>query len=94
MFTFIYIYPGYCNNVDFIDLDMSKQLIHIVDDDPEIQRTISRLLKSVGMTTRCYNSGEQFLKDYDYSSGCILLDVRLRGMSGPSLHYKINEAKY
>lgn len=60
------------------------QIVHIIDDDPSICEGISNLLESVGIETRCYASAEDFRQALgDPLSGCILLDARLPGISGP-----------
>ncbi len=59
------------------------QKVFIVDDDPSICEGLANLLESVGIRTRTYPSAEAFKDDWDqHDSGCLLLDVRLPGMSG------------
>jgi two-component system, LuxR family, response regulator DctR len=59
-------------------------LVHIVDDDEAIRDALSFLLDTHGLANRCWHSGEQFLLDYrDSMRGCIVLDVRMSGMTGP-----------
>ncbi|MET0239471.1 MAG: response regulator transcription factor [Sphingobium sp.] len=57
--------------------------IHVIDDDDSIRRAISTLLRSVGMVSQTYANCAEFL-DMPRSDapGCLLLDVRMPGMSG------------
>jgi FixJ family two-component response regulator len=58
-------------------------VIHIVDDDESLRRAVDSLCRSVGLQTRTYGSAQEFLvaKREDIA-GCLVLDVRLPGMSG------------
>lgn len=63
---------------------MAQQaVVHIVDDDPSIRRSIEALLRSVDVPVRSYGSPREFLDHRDAGlAGCLLLDVRLPGISG------------
>src|SRR6476660_6918081 len=58
-------------------------VVHIVDDDESLRRAVDSLCRSVGFETRTYGSSQEFLdgKPQD-TAGCLVLDVRLPGMSG------------
>src|SRR5947209_2141933 len=58
-------------------------VVHIVDDDESLRRSMDSLCRSVGLQTRTYGSAQQFLdaKREDIA-GCLVLDVRLPGTSG------------
>lgn len=57
--------------------------IHIVDDDEAIRDSLSWLLQSRSLDCRCFASGESFLDHWRPDlPGCILLDIRMGGMSG------------
>lgn len=59
---------------------------HIVDDDDAIRDALAWLLKSRQVTTRAWDSAEAFLRDYDEGlHGCLVLDIRMKGMSGLEL---------
>lgn len=61
-----------------------EPLVHIVDDDEAIRDALAWLLKSRRLACRTWASGEDFLRALDPSMrGCVVLDVRLGGMSGP-----------
>lgn len=57
-------------------------VVAIVDDDPDFRDSLQWLLKSVNLQVRCYPDGETFLDDLRPDIGCILLDVRMPGLSG------------
>ena len=58
-------------------------VVHIVDDDDSLRQGLASLLRSVGLDARAYNSTQEFLQsDCLEASGCIVLDIRLPGMSG------------
>jgi FixJ family two-component response regulator len=60
-----------------------KAVVHIVDDDESLRRALDSLFRSVGLQARMYESARDFLdaKAGDLP-GCIVLDVRLPGISG------------
>jgi two-component system, LuxR family, response regulator FixJ len=65
---------------------MNRGTVHIVDDDQSIQRSLRRLLESVGLTVDCFSSAHDFIERYDPDvPGCLLLDVRMPGLSGLEL---------
>ena len=60
--------------------------IYVIDDDLSVRRSLARLLASVDMPVRTFESAEAFLEDTDASSGgCLIVDVQLLGMSGTDL---------
>ena len=59
------------------------RLVHLVDDDEAIRRSVGFALKTSGFQVRTYESGAGILKDApELESGCILLDIRMPGMDG------------
>ena len=65
---------------------MTKPIAHLIDDDEAIRDALSWLLRSRGVTSRAWSSAEGFLADYrNDMCGCIVLDIRMQGMSGPEL---------
>lgn len=58
-------------------------IVHIVDDDEAIRDALAWLFKTRHITTQRWASGEEFLQAWSADMlGCILLDVRMNGMSG------------
>jgi two-component system response regulator FixJ len=60
-----------------------KKLIHIVDDEDSIRRSVSFMLKTSGYQVETWSSGQAFLKEVKQAAyGCILLDVRMPEIDG------------
>jgi len=65
-------------------------LISIVDDDESMREAIQSLLRSVGFRAKTFASGEQFLQsDQIEHTACLILDVRMPGMSGLELQRRL-----
>ena len=59
------------------------RLVHLVDDDEAIRRSVGFMLKTSGYHVRTYESGAELLKGAPHiERGCILLDIRMPGMDG------------
>ena len=73
----------------------SSAKVYIVDDDEAIRDSLRWLLEAKGFVVESYPSAEQFLMDYrwDYP-GCLILDVRMPGMSGLELFEKLTALNY
>jgi FixJ family two-component response regulator len=68
-------------------------LVHVVDDDPSFRTSIERRLKLAGYAVETYASAQQLLDRLPGARepGCILLDVRIPGLSGPELQSRLIE---
>ena len=65
--------------------------VFVVDDDEGVRNSLRFLLKSVGLTTRALASASEFLEVYTHNQpGCLVLDVRMPGMSGIELQQQLN----
>ncbi|MCB1887818.1 MAG: response regulator transcription factor [Rhodocyclaceae bacterium] len=68
------------------------QIVYIVDDDEALRDSLAWLLDSAGYATESFDSAEAFLETYSESmAGCLLLDVRMPGMSGLELYERLRE---
>lgn len=70
-----------------------RGLVHVVDDDAPFRTAIERLLKKEGYGVVVYPSAQDLLDHPPDESepGCILLDVRIPGLSGPELQDRLSE---
>ena len=69
-------------------------LIHIVDDDKSFRNSLAQLLQASGYEVALYDSAEQMLQlPLNEGSGCILLDVRMPGLSGPELQQHLVQSR-
>jgi FixJ family two-component response regulator len=67
-------------------------VIHIVDDDASFQKSLAQLLQALDYEVVHYSSAEQLLENPpDARLGCILLDVRMPGLSGPDLQDRLTQ---
>jgi FixJ family two-component response regulator len=72
-----------------------KPTVFVIDDDASVRKSLSRLLRSSGFDTETFASAEQFLEREHYQGvGCIVLDVRMPGLSGMDLQEELNQAGY
>src|SRR5258705_13290015 len=66
-------------------------VVFIVDDDEAVRNSLRLLLKSVGLTASALSTGREFLDTYKPAQpGCLVLDVRMPGMSGLELQEQLN----
>ena len=68
----------------------TTQIVFIVDDDPAICESLCDLMDSAGLKTVQFASAEEFLRAYSAdTAGCLVLDVRLPGMTGMELQTRL-----
>jgi two-component system response regulator FixJ len=61
----------------------TSHTVYVVDDDDAVRDAIGMLLNSAGMTVRTFPGGEEFIESYSIADiGCLVLDMRMPGMSG------------
>jgi two-component system response regulator DctR len=71
---------------------MTAPLAHLIDDDDAIRDALAWLLRSRGIDSRAWNSAESFLADYQSDmAGCLVLDMRMRAMTGMELFDRLRE---
>ena len=70
---------------------MPTPLISIVDDDHSVRESLARLIRSVGFGVQVFGSAEEFLSAGEASqSDCVILDIRMPGMSGLELQRELS----
>jgi FixJ family two-component response regulator len=71
----------------------AEATVYVVDDDAAIRAGLCDLLESAGVKTRPFSSAEEFLEAWGLEmAGCLVLDVRLPGISGMELQSKLVES--
>jgi two-component system response regulator FixJ len=67
------------------------QTVFVVDDDDAVRDSLRLLLKSAGIACAVFASGQEFLAAHDAAQpGCLLLDVRMPGLSGLELQQELS----
>jgi len=68
-----------------------KPIVYIVDDDEGVRKSLHWLLGSVGLDCQLFASAMEFLSIFDNNlRGCLVLDIRMPGMSGLDLQRHLN----
>ena len=68
------------------------RIVYIVDDDNITRKYLSAVLSAAQLSSRTLKSAEAFLLEYDSQQpGCLLLDVRMPGMTGLELQQQLNQ---
>ncbi|HUB00843.1 MAG TPA: response regulator [Terracidiphilus sp.] len=71
----------------------NARVVVIVDDEEPFREALASVLKAAGLAVTLFASAEEFLDLFDLrSAACLILDVRLPGMSGIELQRRLHEA--
>lgn len=74
------------------DNSTDKPTVFIVDDDEPVRDSLRMLMRSVGLNAETFAGAAEFLQDYDGDRpGCLVLDIRMPGMSGMELQERLND---
>jgi FixJ family two-component response regulator len=67
--------------------------VFVVDDDPSVRKGLTRLMRSAGYAVETFASAREFLESNRYQDGpgCVVLDVRLPGLSGLDLQQELKQ---
>ena len=72
----------------------AEPTVFVVDDDKSVRDFLRALIESVGIRVETYSTANEFLEGYDSAKpGCLLVDVRLPGMSGIDLQQRLKAMK-
>lgn len=70
----------------------AESIVYVVDDDQAMVESLSWMIESVGLKVKTFTRAQDFLDCYNPDQpGCLLLDVRMPGMSGPELQNRLND---
>lgn len=71
---------------------MSAATVFVVDDDAAVRDGLALLLETAGITVQTFDSADAFLAAFDPGgAGCLVLDVRMPGKTGPELQSALND---
>lgn len=71
-----------------------ESIIYVIDDDAAIREALGSLIRSVGLCVETFASAQEFLAcNRPEKTGCLILDVRLPGLSGLELQSELTEAE-
>ncbi|MCL6238852.1 response regulator [Acinetobacter sp. ANC 5033] len=71
-----------------------EPIVYVIDDDQDICNSLTWLLDSVQLETKTFNSATEFLNfQRPQTPACLILDIRMRGMSGLQLQQQLNQQK-
>lgn len=72
--------------------DKQDTTVFIVDDDDAIRDSMSMLMQTIGLHSRSFASAQEFLEGFNTSQpGCLVLDIRMPGMSGLELQQELHK---
>lgn len=73
-------------------MNESERVVHVVDDDDSVRRSVGFMLKTSGHQVHSYNSGPELLKAAkSLRPGCILMDIRMPEMDGMEVHQALKD---
>ena len=68
-------------------------IVFVVDDDPSVRRSTERLLRSAGLKVQTFSSAREFLASHrPEGPACLVLDVRMPGLSGMDLQRELAQS--
>ena len=75
-------------------MNQPLSIVFVIDDDDSVRRALQRLIRSVGLRVELFGSAHEFLeRDRPNIPNCMILDIRLPGMSGLDFQRRLAEAK-
>jgi two-component system response regulator FixJ len=67
-----------------------EQRVYVIDDDEAVRDSMGMLLESADLPYRCFSSADNFIAEHDGTErGCLVLDIRMPGMTGLELQQKL-----
>ena len=75
--------------------DQNTRFIAIVDDDKSVQSALKDLMEADGLSARSFGSAEEFLQSgLLRKAACLIVDIRMPGMSGLELQARLKEDRF
>jgi FixJ family two-component response regulator len=75
--------------------DQDTKFIAIVDDDQSVQSALQDLMEADGLSARSFGSAEEFLQSgLQRKTACLIVDIRMPGMSGLELQARLKEDRF
>lgn len=76
-------------------IDQDTRFISIVDDDKSVQSALQDLIEADGLSARSFGSAEEFLQSgLQHDTPCLIVDIRMPGMSGLELQAKLRADRF
>ena len=77
-------------------MEIGRAQVAIVDDDPSVGRALGRLVRSLGMQSATFTSGEEFFRAVaaSWKPDCVVLDVQMPEMNGLEVQQQIVELEF
>ena len=73
---------------------IGRSLVSVVDDDESVRESLPDLLRQFGFVAHAFSSAEAFLaSDVVDQTSCLILDIAMRGMSGPDLQVELKRQR-
>lgn len=70
-----------------------RHMIYIVDDDDSVRRALGRLIRSEGLHSEAFASGESFLSALPAGArGCVIMDIRMPGLTGHDVQQQLKNS--
>lgn len=67
-----------------------RRVVGVIDDDPSVGKALHRLFRTVGLEVSLFTTAEEFLRNPERADfGCLVIDVRLPGISGLDLQEQL-----
>jgi FixJ family two-component response regulator len=76
-----------------LEMNAEREVVYVLDDDPGIREALDSLIRSIGLDVRTFASAQEFLRSQRADAPeCLVLDVRLPGLSGLEVQRELGEA--
>jgi CheY-like chemotaxis protein len=76
---------------EYMTVMVKRPLVSVVDDNESVRESLPDLLRELGYSVRAFSSAEEFLaSDCIGETKCLILDIVMRGMTGPGLQHELS----